>query len=62
MIFVVRSDNMRDDDTLHKLYERLSAEMNSDRDGKVIVIPADCEYDIIAEDGEHLEKIREMLQ
>lgn len=43
MIFVVRPDSMCDEGSLKKLQERLAAEINSDHDNKVVVIPADCE-------------------
>lgn len=61
MIFVVRPDNNLKIEDLVKLHDRLEAELNSDIENKVTVIPADCEYDIIAEDSEHPVKVRDML-
>lgn len=61
MIFVVRPDSMRVEGSLKKLQERLAAEINSDHDGKVVAIPADCEYDIIAGESETITKVRSML-
>lgn len=61
MIFVVRPDSVRDEASLKELQERLAAEINSDRDGKVVVIPADCEYNIIAGESEMITKVRSML-
>ena len=62
MIFVVRPDSVRDEASLKELQERLAAEINSDRDGKVVVIPADCEYNIIAGESEMITKVRSMLE
>ena len=62
MIFVVRPDGMRDEESLKKLQERLAAEINSDHDGKVVVIQADCEYDIITGESEMITKVRSMLE
>lgn len=45
-----------------KLQERLAAEINSNHDGKVVVIPADCEYDIITGESEMITKVRSMLE
>lgn len=61
MIFVVRPDSMLNEESLKKLQERLAAEINSDHDGKVVVIPADCEYDIIAGESEMITKVRSTL-
>ncbi|WP_288617806.1 hypothetical protein [uncultured Eubacterium sp.] len=62
MIFVVRPDSVRDEASLKELQERLAAEINSDRDGKVVVIPADCEYDVITGESEMITKVRSMLE
>ena len=62
MIFVVRPDNMCGEEPLKKLQERLAAEINSDHDNKVVVIPADCEYDIITGESEMITKVRSMLE
>ena len=61
MIFVVRPDSMYNEESLKKLQERLAAEINSDHDDKVVVIPADCEYDIIAGESEIITKVRSTL-
>jgi hypothetical protein len=62
MIFVVRPDSMYDEESLKKLQERLAAEINSDHDNKVVVIPADCEYDVITGESETMTKVRSMLE
>lgn len=62
MIFVVRPDSVRDEASLKELQERLAAEINSDRDGKVVVIPADCECDVITGESETMTKVRSLLE
>ena len=62
MIFVVRPDSMLDEESLKKLQERLAAQINSDHDNKVVVIPADCECDVITRESETMTKVRSMLE
>lgn len=62
MIFVVRPDSMLDEKSLEKLQERLAAEINSDHDNKVVVIPADRECDVITGESETMTKVRSMLE
>lgn len=62
MIFVVRPDSMCDEGSLKKLQERLAAEINSDHDNKVVVIPADCECDVITGESETTTKVRSLLK
>lgn len=62
MIFVVRPDSMLDEKSLEKLQERLAAEINSDHDNKVVVIPADCECNVITGESEMMTKVRSMLE
>lgn len=62
MIFAVRPDSMCDEGSLKKLQERLAAEINSDHDDKVVVIPADCECDVITGESETMTKVRSMLE
>ena len=51
MIFVVRPGVKLSHDDLAKLHDRLEAELNSDVGNKVLVIPEDCAYDAITDDG-----------
>lgn len=62
MIFAVRPDSMYDEESLKKLQERLAAEINSDHDNKVVVIPADGECDVITGESETMTKVRSMLE
>ena len=62
MIFVVRPDSMYDEESLKKLQERLAAEINSDHDNKVVVIPADGKCDVITGESETMTKVRSMLE
>lgn len=62
MIFAVRPDSMCDEGSLKKLQERLAAEINSDHDNKVVVIPADCECDVITGESETMTKVRSLLE
>ena len=47
MIFVVRPDGMRDEESLKKLQERLAAEINSEEYGMELVLPSFCLYVVV---------------
>lgn len=61
MIFLVRPNCTLLYEDLVNLHDRLETELNSNV-GKVVVIPADCEYDVITGESEMITKVRSMLE